>query len=1197
MRRDAGGPAVRERIHVAAVGDGRGALIGPGRDAGGVVDADRDDFAGRGVGHAHVAVAVPAAGIDAGSVVFAGHGLHEAAVGHDRVAVAVRADIDGIGIVAAEGVDLAAVGGGGVFTAVGQHIDAEGVFRLGRHGAAVGRAGGAALRAGIDAPRRAVIGVRIGQDHAGGGVGHAHVAGSAGGKDAIAVIGPGVGFDQTAVADRDIAVLGMRLDAGIPAVAADLDDAAGEIAVGILRADVVDHDIAVTGGFGEHADRAVAVGDRDDGAGVADGDVAVAGGFHAIGIIAIGVDVDQAAVVDGDVAVLRFGHDAVGIPVAEYADGAVVRDADVARTAGDGLDAGTVLFVGVDVHHAAGGVGDVDVAAVAAGVNAPGVVVAVQAAGIGGRIGDGAVVGDGDGAGAVHDRRDTEGVAVVAVGISGNQAVGAVGDGDAAVAGRLGIDADGVTVAAGGFGVDRAGVGDRHQAVAAGDGRNAHRIAVVAAGDGDDQAVVADHGIAVAVVVRPDAGRVAVRGGRDDGGAFAVRDGQVAVRGVIEHIGPDAGGLAGFIHGRGNHAGAGNRFAIGVELDVVADVDIAVFGAGMDALGAEVAVRIDQAGVADGDIAVFRGAGVDADGGTVAGVHDNPAAVADGDVADVGVGVDAGGVAGQGHGVHDAVVDHVDVARAGIHGERQERAAGGLGADADGIAVVAVGGQHEAAVVDVDRAAEGFGVDGRDLRDRGAIVVIGNRGDHRILAQGIAVADADIAAVADGADGEGIAVLGGGQDAGRRTVIAHVGHGDVAVREGAHTVRIAEALVATRVVFAAGGDDAAVVHRNRTVAVIGAVLGIHVHGDVAEIAAIGGDQTEVVDAGVDAFAVDVDAEGTAEAFDHQLAVVADIHRVAVIAVNRNAFGVGAGDVDAAGIDHRDGVEVAAAGADAGCGPTVHLHLAGDADRDADVARIGVGIDADGPITRLGGHTAVVDDGQVAAPVIGADAGRRAPIAVGHDVAIDAVGNVDGTGIVVAREQAEGVVIDRMAGDQAVVDGGDAVVGLQLDADGDAAGVPVGVVLVGDNPAVVGEVQGSAAGFGIDADHFTQRDPTAFGDDVAVVLQAEVVEVPGEHAILVVDGDVGVQLDGGRVERIDHGQFVAVPRVQGAVEVAGADHVVDDVDADPGLRGGRGGGRGQAEEQRATQRFHGGADLVGAIQAITGFGLACHRRSP
>ncbi len=415
LRGDADGPTVRISIGVAGVDHRRGADVGPGRDAGGVVRTDANDGTGGGIGHADVAGTIPGAGVDAAGVVHVGLRQHEAAVGDGDVAGTVAARVDAEGIVAAEGVHVAAVVDVDVAVA-GRRFDAPGVFGHGHdHAAVVIDVDRAGAGFGVDAPRGAVVGVRVGDDDAGVGDGIGAAVG--GGPDAVAVAGRGNHMDQAAVDDGDVAVTGVRLDAGVPAVAVDQDDAAGEVAIGVERTGVGDHHVAVAAGVGVHADRAVIVGIRVDHAGVADGDVAVTRGLHAEGVIAVGVDVDAAGVGDVDGAVAGVGDDAVGVPVAVDVNDAVVGDGDVAGT-GVGLDAGAVFLVGIDVYEAAGGVGDADVAAAALGVDAPSVVVAVQALAVDAR--DVAVVGDGGGAGAVHDGLDAESVAVIAVGHAGD---------------------------------------------------------------------------------------------------------------------------------------------------------------------------------------------------------------------------------------------------------------------------------------------------------------------------------------------------------------------------------------------------------------------------------------------------------------------------------------------------------------------------------------------------------------------------------------------------------------------------------------------------------------------------------------------------------------------------------------------------------------------------------------------------------
>ncbi len=252
------------------------------------------------------------------------------------------------------------------------------------------------------------------------------------------------------------------------------------------------------------------------------------------------------------------------------------------------------------------------------------------------------------------------------------------------------------------------------------------------------------------------------------------------------------------------------------------------------------------------------------------------------------------------------------------------------------------------------------------------------------------------------------------------------------------------------------------------------------------------------------------------------------------------------------------------------------------------------MDADGPPVGLGGNAAVVDDGDVAVPVVGAQAGRiRIPIAPGEDIAAGIVGYADVAVIAVAHAQAESVVgfVIGSAGDQAVVDRGDAVLGIQHRAGGGAVVGDQGVTLVGDDPAVVGEVDGTVRGLGVQRRHRAGVVPSGFRNQVAVIDEGEIVDIPGIHRHFGVDGDIGVQFDDGRIGRVDHRKLV--PGVQGVVEIAGADDLVDHLDAGAGLGRGRGGGRRQTEEQCATQRFYRRIDLVGALQAVTGFGLACH----
>ena len=672
-------------------------------DAAGAEDAVGADVAA--VGDTDVRAFAIAGGIDAGRD-----------LGAEVVGVVVGTVV--VRVKARAGDDVAAVVDAGV--AARLHLDAGGVARVNRDVAAIGQVHAAFAGGRVDAERL----------HAGRVTDHAVVIldlQEARGDDG----------DVAVVVDRR-AVVALRLDAGRPGVAVDLDRA------GVGHVDVR--------AGGEDAVGQAVVRDRGDVAAVVDADVAahrVAVDADRIAVQRTGIDVaavvdrNGAAAVGRGVDAARAQHDADGLDVA----GVVDRDVAVERA---GIDA--QAFAHRDRADAAAGGGDRG--AVVRGRDDAG----------------GRVVGAGLDVAAVADagigaaRQDAVSLAVIRV--SGNRV--AVVDRGGTVVGACEHAQCRAVVA---VGVDHAAV--RHGHVAGiGQAEDADRLA---ADRGRDLAVVVDQHVAVAADAEDaERGAAARAVGRVDR-AF-VADIDVAVAGLRA----DAVGAPGIDRDVAAVAGGGAFQAADVDAgaDVLAgDVDVAaVAGVGAavarerhDAVGAVVQERVGG----DGNVARVGHAGVASEGQRHRAIR--VAGRVDGDRG-TGLVVDAGvAICGD----HDAVgtiavlvvLRDGDVAAVGDTG-RTAQAAGGRGNA--GRAVIALGGDV-ATVGDTDCGA--FAIAGRVDAGADQAAVEGGVAGVVVVHRRQRAAD-DVAAVLDRDVAVGLRLDAGG-DVALRLDVAAVGNGDV----------------------------------------------------------------------------------------------------------------------------------------------------------------------------------------------------------------------------------------------------------------------------------------------------------------------------------------------------------------------------------------------------------------------------------
>src|SRR5690606_2334119 len=320
---DAAGPvdvlAVLLRVHIAAVGDARGAagIAGQRLDAGGAVVAQGGDVAAV-VDRGH-AVERTAGDVDAGSHdrVVQAAGLDRAAV--VRVRVAAGLHVDAVGVVAV-GVDIAGIGDAGAATVARSGVDAERIAAAERDGAdrAVVGDRGQVVALGFDACRP---GRARREDVAAFAVGDLDVRTR--GEDSVAQRVVRIGVDGPGIGDSDVPAVGISVDT---------DDVAR--ALRIDRTAVVERDVAgavgvdAVGGIGGEVGE---VGDPDV-AGPVGQDAGAAGTrHHGAGRF---VADDEGQVLDRG----RDGAGEVAVAVHDVADrgGAIAGDGHAAACEGEG---------------------------------------------------------------------------------------------------------------------------------------------------------------------------------------------------------------------------------------------------------------------------------------------------------------------------------------------------------------------------------------------------------------------------------------------------------------------------------------------------------------------------------------------------------------------------------------------------------------------------------------------------------------------------------------------------------------------------------------------------------------------------------------------------------------------------------------------------------------------------------------------